>query len=56
MSDAFYRVGLLTLLLGGFLVLSEMYLLKDAGLLLLVLGYLFGLIGVHQVGRGDGPD
>jgi hypothetical protein len=46
MSQALYRIGLLTLLLGGFLSLGGASVGGGVGLLLLVLGYLFGLIGV----------
>ena len=48
MSQTLYRIGLLTLLLGGFVSLGAATTGGGVGLLLLAIGYLFGLIGVLQ--------
>ncbi|MFC6735377.1 hypothetical protein [Halolamina salina] len=48
MNQTVYRLGLLTLLLGGFVSLGAATAGGGVGLLLLALGYLFGLIGVLQ--------
>ena len=48
MSQSVYRLGLLTLLFGGFVSLGGATTGGGVGLLILVLGYLFGVIGVIQ--------
>lgn len=46
MGQTFFRIGLLTTVFGGFLFLSEFGVAKSIGLLLLLFGYLFGVMAL----------
>ena len=53
MGETFFRFGLLTTVFGGFLFLSGFALAESVGLLVLVFGYIFGVMALRSEAAAD---